>query len=699
LLFQVVRVPATAKRAKFFFQRQPDGQGSWQRKLDPKSGKMKLTMEGARLVPYHLDRLVAAKQQANGHPPKVFICEGEKDADRLAEGGFLTSTNPGGAGKWRADYNQYFAGFEIVILPDNDKTGRDHAQHVATALAPVAHSVRIVSFEGLPEKGDVSDWIERGGTPDALTALVEQTPLWVGPPPDLRPQITVVSGERHLAADEGIAALVAAKAPFYQRNKKIVRVASVKAKNSTGEIILVPGIVEVDKPIMERNLAHSATWVKFDGRKKENVSIDPPAQVATQILSMAGEWPFEPLRGIIQCPTLRRDGTLLDKEGYDKTTGLVLTNTVKMPALNPSPTKNDATAALKTLTDLLAEFPFVDDEGRSEPVNNASRSVALSMLITPVVRGAMDVAPMHLITKPLPGTGSSYLVDCAAMIATGEVCAVESMAPKYEETEKRLVGAALSGFPIIGIDNVREIVAGDFFCQVVERPLMSLRALSSSEKHRIPNTFTVFANGVNATVAEDMVRRTLRGALDADLEHPEERKFKSDPLAAIGRSRGDYVAACLTIVRAYVVAGRPIKTAPLASFGGWSRFVREPLVWLGCADPVASQKKLREGDPRKAEMTEVFKAWKSAIGVGKNLAEFTKDIIAKALGDTTSPLFEALWTVAAQRYSEPLRKIDAKALGKWLASREGQIASNCKLLADRTDASRPRWYLNLSNVG
>ena len=76
------------------------------------------------------------------------------------------------------------------------------------------------------------------------------------------------------------------------------------------------------------------------------------------------------------------------------------------------------------------------------------------------------------------------------MIATGERCAVETMAPEYAETEKRLIGSALSGFPIIALDNCRGVIEGDFFCQVVERPLMNLRALGKSDKHRIPNTYT-----------------------------------------------------------------------------------------------------------------------------------------------------------------------------------------------------------------
>jgi putative DNA primase/helicase len=498
------------------------------------------------------------------------------------------------------------------------------------------------------------------------------------------PTITVEAGKRHIAADQGIAALVAAKVPFYQRNRRIVRIARVKAKDSDGNIFWVPGIVEVEPPIMGRELGRSAYWYKWDGRKKDYVRIDPPAPVAEQILSMAGEWPFEPLQGIIQCPTLRRDGTLLDKEGYDEKTGLVLIGSVAMPPISPAPSHEDAESALDLLTGLLSEFPFADE---------VSKAVALSMFITPVIRGAMTVAPMHLVTKPLPGTGASYLLDCAAMIATGEVCAVEAMAPKYEETEKRLVGAALSGFPIIAVDNVRESVAGDFFCQVVERPLMSLRALGSSGKHRIPNTFTVFANGNNATVAEDLVRRNLRCGMDANMEHPEEREFSFDPLAAIRNKRGEYIAAALTIPLAYIAAGRPNRQPPLLSFGGWSRMVREPLIWLGCADPVASQAKLRLADPQKELVAEIFDAWRSALGTGVGHYYHIGEVVDAAAQHPE--LRSAILRVAAERRKDAGPEISTRAFGKWLNRHEGHIAAGVKLSVIRTDARRPKWYIEV----
>ena len=408
----------------------------------------------------------------------------------------------------------------------------------------------------------------------------------------------------------------------------------------------------------------------------------PHTLLHSRFLDMAGEWPFAPLVGIIQCPTLRRDGSLLDVEGYDEATGLALVNSLEMPPIAATPDRADAEAALMLLNDLLTEFPFVDE---------ASWTVALSKILTPVLRGAMAVAPMHLATAPRPGTGKSFLDDIASMIATGDHCAVKAASPSPEETEKRLIGAALAGHPIIALDNCRDVLEGDFLCQITERPLMEVRALGKSDQYRIPNAFTFFANGNNVRVADDMVRRTIRCGMDANCENPEKRAFKSDPLAMIRADRGKYVAACLTIARTYIAAGRPNPLPPLPSFEGWSAIVRDPLVWLGYPDPVETMESLRNEDPKGGERHAVFEAWKSAIGVGKHRANYTSEIINQATHHTS--LRDALLAIAQRRYGNG--EIDPKALGKWLGTQEKNIAAKCKLLADRTDKTRPKWYLDL----
>lgn len=113
-------------------------------------------------IPYRLPDLIAAPEAS------VWIVEGEKDADNLAALGLVATTNPMGAGKWIPqnkpdDLSGWFRGRDVVILPDNDHVGRQHARHVASHLITLARSVRILALPGLPEKGDVSDWLASGG--------------------------------------------------------------------------------------------------------------------------------------------------------------------------------------------------------------------------------------------------------------------------------------------------------------------------------------------------------------------------------------------------------------------------------------------------------------------------------------------------------------------------------------------------------
>lgn len=106
----------------------------------------------------------------------VFITEGEKDADRLAALGLVSTTNSGGAGKWRPEYSAHFSGRNVIILPDNDEQGNAHARQVVQSLIGVAGSVKTVCPPGLPPKGDVSDWLHASGTLEQLLELVREAP-------------------------------------------------------------------------------------------------------------------------------------------------------------------------------------------------------------------------------------------------------------------------------------------------------------------------------------------------------------------------------------------------------------------------------------------------------------------------------------------------------------------------------------------
>ena len=182
LLYQVCR-----KEPKGFYQRRPHNDGGWIWALSKgeyakhPNGDWKLikentpsdypreNLEEVRRVLYRLPELLNADSQET-----VFIVEGEKDADALNKLGLVATTNVTGSGKWRKEYTDYLKDRPVVILPDNDDAGRSHALQIADNIKGIAKSIKIIKLPNLPEKGDVSDWLDDGGTVEELKALCEK---------------------------------------------------------------------------------------------------------------------------------------------------------------------------------------------------------------------------------------------------------------------------------------------------------------------------------------------------------------------------------------------------------------------------------------------------------------------------------------------------------------------------------------------
>jgi len=168
VLFQVVRF-----EPKEFRQRRPE---------PGRLGAWTWSVKGVRQVPYRLPEL----EQALATDRAIFIVEGEKDADNLAGWGVAATCNAQGAGRWHRELGAHFRGADVVLVPDNDDAGRAHMEAVGRALARLAARIRLLVLPDLPPKGDVSDFIAAGGTPEHLYQLAERAPAWKPPPPPLR---------------------------------------------------------------------------------------------------------------------------------------------------------------------------------------------------------------------------------------------------------------------------------------------------------------------------------------------------------------------------------------------------------------------------------------------------------------------------------------------------------------------------------
>ena len=158
----------------------------------PRGGWTTPKRAGVQPMLYNLPLLPAADE--------IHFCNGEKAADAGRELGLVTTCIPDGEGHWDDRFTPIVKGKRVIVYLDNDAKGRKHGQVVARALFGETSAVRLVKLPNLPEKGDLYDWIEGGGTADELRKIIESTPLLetlpeVAPPERTPPTRRAANGE------------------------------------------------------------------------------------------------------------------------------------------------------------------------------------------------------------------------------------------------------------------------------------------------------------------------------------------------------------------------------------------------------------------------------------------------------------------------------------------------------------------------
>jgi putative DNA primase/helicase len=550
------------------------------------------------------------------------------------------------------------------------------AQFEARTLAPLVasgglHADRIRGrFLATLERANVHEW--RAGPLAAwLMAAVHDPKANPRLPPETRdlPQIRLEIASMDRALDDAAAAVLEKGTLLFERAGSIVRLGDKRDE-------ICAHIIDVSAEHLQELFNSSARFERLNAKTLEWVEARCPGDFAKTYLARRGlGWNLPSLRGVINAPTLRDDASVLDMPGYDQRTGLYLDLAgTSFPQIPNSPTLRDAALAADCLLDLLREFPFVADE---------DRSVAFAAILTAVARRALPAAPMFAFTAPAAGTGKSYLVDIVALIATGRPAAGLGWSQDAAENRKTIESALVAGAAQIVFDNVSCEIAGDRLNQVLTQPEITLRILGQTRNVTVPCGAMVMANGNALTIAADMTRRTMLCRLDAGIERPELRRFTGDPVGDVRRDRGQYLAAALTILRAYHVAGRPDEPQPLASFDAWSAWVRGALLWLEMVDPVASMDHVRASDPRRSDHLAVMQAWNAAIG---DAQVGTRDIISHAARD--GDLREALLAVAGAAGN-----VNTAKLGFWLRSHRGKLAGGMKLDKSGETGGAARWFL------
>ena len=369
----------------------------------------------------------------------------------------------------------------------------------------------------------------------------------------------------------------------------------------------------VAHPLTPRMLVMKAHEVArpYKVRETDGVEVDAalPSNIAAMFLDWRGEWQLPPLNGIASAPMLREDGTIYSAEGYDIESGMWLEHVPDLTSLVPEkPTENDARLALQYVRQTFETFPFADAEtvpGEIAVVDiskppGKDESAFLTALLTAVCRPSLHLAPGLLLRAASmsgAGTGKGLLARCICIIAFGRDPQAFTGGGTSEELEKRIASELIEGNPVLFLDNLNDIqLKSDILASALTERPARVRLLGKSQMLPLNASAFVVLTGNGLSVSEDLARRFLAVELDPRTEDPEARPFRTDIRAQVTRNRDELVAALLTIWRwgrlhEDLPAGRP-----LGSFEQWGRWVRDPLVALGCKDAAERVAEAKEQD-------------------------------------------------------------------------------------------------------
>jgi putative DNA primase/helicase len=342
-------------------------------------------------------------------------------------------------------------------------------------------------------------------------------------------------------------------------------------------------------------------------------------------------------------------------------------------------------AAPRLTRSFMSFVPFEGKPGRERP----SRSVAVACTLTALVRQSLLRAPGFAFDAPVPRTGKSKCIDIAHAIAWGHRAAVNNWTGDRKEDEKLLGAVALSGCAALAIDNIEDVIGGALLCEILTQPFVKVRILGLSQQPAAETAFLVTFNGNNLMFKGDITVRVLKARLDAGMEAPEERVFDFDPVDEALKNRPELVVAGLTAMRAFQVSPELVECKPYSDFTGWSRMVREALIFYGEPDPVLTAKEVKSEDPRREEHRTILLEWKRAFG---DFAYPAKDVAAAVSRPTKRAhpaLFMALLGIAPNRCGEG---IDGKKLGAWLGYKK-DIPIGGLVFRKRDGGNHAEWYV------
>ncbi len=489
----------------------------------------------------------------------------------------------------------------------------------------------------------------------------------------IKATIHIEPGQLHAVVDAAERVL-AASGDYFQSGHRIVEVVT---EPGTGQVCIRP----IEMSDLTKVLSAKVDWLKIDGRSKQWCQIDPP-QRALSILHESRTLKHLPvLKGLANQPYLHPDFSIVMQSGYDSKLCIYGVFDREDFKILESPTREDAINALQELNELLTEFCFVDEW---------DRAAALSSMITAVLRPGLPHAPMFHARAPVPSSGKSTLMSVVSSLATAQISAPMSFTSHEVEFQKKFFSELLLSPAVVLFDNLTtDLVPHNCLCSALTSEYISDRILGSSKNITVGTRTLMLSNGNNVGPIRDMARRTITINLDPRCELPAAREYaRPDLLGEVRRSRSRYVSAVLTIVKAWIIAEKPMTHCkPFAGFEVWSQLCRQPLLWLGLPDPIQSTISAMEEDPDRVMLKRFHLLWQYQFGQYEGTVQKLVNP-SLPLDEDVLELREVLFDIAGDRDG-----LNRRRLGWWIKRHAGQIVDDMFLEKGTSKRSAEVWRL------
>lgn len=465
---------------------------------------------------------------------------------------------------------------------------------------------------------------------------------------------------------------------IFERDGEVVRV--VEKKRSAK-------VRPLDHHYLARILSKYITFVRKTG--KVVTIINPPQNLAITYLKSMGTWNLSLLKSLIYVPTIRKDGSILEYPGYDEQSELFLINNMKSLPIPESPTREDALEALKIFDPILVNFKLA-------PMD---RSVFLAAALTSLVRQNFTAAPLFGITAPVKGSGKTLLANVIHLIATGSHVIPMGEGHNNEESDKQIYATLREANPVIVIDNISKGIDSNILCAILTASGGSYkgRPLGKSDMENVNAIVTWLVTGNNIRIKSEMADRVLMCTINLENEKPRARPKSSFEVPRliehIMDNRAEIVQALLTMIKAYHIAGHPEQDIPnMGTFEDWSNWIRNPLVWLGEADPYDTIKEIEDNDPERDWQQRLIIYWKELFGYNQIKVSYIMRKCNQAIEDeknfateddkTDNPSYEL-----AQAFTEGISDwthLNNQTVGILLSKIQNRVIDGYKLIKSKS---------------